>query len=130
MAAATASFNIKREAHESELDHLYRLMGHVVDWVFTIDSKNIPDEPNAKAIYNMFLGIRHMPTVELSTELHELLDTTDYRSREMRGCWCRTWCRIAKKELELREEQKQFVENLLKDHFTVRHNADGSVLLY
>lgn len=125
-----AAFNIKREANETEMDHLFRLMGHATSWVFTMDPKEIPDEPNAKAIYNMFLGIRDMPTRELSTELHELLDTADYRSQEMRGSWCRTWCKIAEKELEMREEQKQFVENLLKENFTVKHNADGSVLLY
>lgn len=124
-----APYDILPRHNESEEDHLYRLMGNIIHWVFDIEEKDVPNEPNAKALYQMYKKINEMPTKEIQNEYEELIDSADYKSQEMRGCWCRTWCAVAEWELHLRDERKEWIDSLLRKSFNVHKNPDGSVVL-
>lgn len=80
------------------------MLGHADEWVFNIKNEEEVPEGLPRRIFQMYSDICEMSSYDLYDEIDENERCESYRADTLAGAWCRTWCRIAYRVIELRDE--------------------------
>ena len=94
--------NLNRFENEAEEDYTYRMLGSADEWVFDVQNEEDLPEGTPRRIFNMYTEISEMSSSDLYDEMDVNERCECYRKHTLAGAWCRTWCRIAWRELERR----------------------------
>lgn len=124
--------HLQRSANESEDDYIYRILGSY-EWVYTFNAKDANKLPEGtlRDIWRMYCNFQNMTTQQIEEEVYENEGGYCYGMDTIGGAWCRTWCRMARKELDKRKPKisaKMLATMYRNAGFTVTEDGDGIVI--
>lgn len=93
---------ISRKEYETQTDYIYRLLGSAEEWLPLVKNTSILED-TVKAIFKMYHRIKIMPTNQLADEWQDTYYSNDRKREDIVGAYCRTWCRLARNELDFRD---------------------------
>ena len=101
MAKTLESF-ISLRQDETQTDYTYRLLGSAEEWLPLVKHTTVL-EGIAKSIWDSYTEIKKTPTKDLEEDWDLSYYSDDRKRDDVAGAYCRTWCRLARNELDFRD---------------------------